>query len=112
MKSEIADIEVLRFGFVTEHKDLHIVESIGLPIGPDETNTGRWLFVVHRVRVIDVELLDITERLNKIDPVGLLGYIVNYKNTGDSSQLHQHEICRQRYRSRDEWVEKIAGVAP
>ena len=111
MKSEKGTWEVLRWNLSTEHKELHIAETISLPTGPDERNDGkRWLFVVYRARVIDAELLDITERWDGVTMP--FDVIVNHRNTGDSSGLHGHEIHRQRYRTRDEWVEKMAGVEP
>ena len=110
MKSKIAEIRVLREGIVTEHYGLNIAEAVRLGFGPGERDSGRWLFVEHLVRVMDVELLDITERW---DGVAMpFDVVVNHRNTGDSSRLHGHEIHRQRYRTRDEWVEKIAGVEP
>jgi len=111
MKNEKGIWEVLRWNLSTEHKELHIAETISLPTGPDERNDGkRWLFVVYRARVIDAELLDITERWGGVTMMS--DYIINFKNTGASCLLHKHEIHRQRYRTRDEWVEKIAGVEP
>jgi hypothetical protein len=108
MKSGIADISVLRYGIITERKEHNIVEFIEIPTAPDRKNR-RWLYVEYSVCVTGVELLDITERWN-----GLRfsqDYIVNYKRSGDSSQLHRHEIFKQRYLTHDEWVEKTVGVS-
>ena len=99
----------MHWNMTLEHGELHVAETIAIPVGPDEKNDGRrCLFVNLRVRVVDIEMLDITERWG--GAMIPCDYIVNSRNTGDSSRLHGHEICRMRYRTRGEWVEKLAGA--
>jgi len=84
-----------------KHDDVHIEEILTC------AKVKGKVHVMHNVRIIDVEILDITGRWNGVEGWDI---ICNYKNTGDSSLVESKELFKVKTRSREDWILKMIGL--